>query len=317
MPTMWYEQARPPLDSAAAAYFLRRCLPPERRGRLIPLGKGDHCIAFRESTRVFRVARHAEAAAALRGEVCVLADIADRLPLPVPRPILCVPDDGPSFTEHEGIRGEVLTRDLWLDLPEARRECIAAELAAFIAALHDLPPEVGRRCGLDHIEAETLARSLRARAPTELYPLLDPPVRHRLDDLLVRCSAGATVRRGSCLLHRDIAPGHVFFDRTTARLTGIIDFGDVAVGDPARDFIYVYDDFGPEILVSVLAHYPREPAATILPRIRLWYLLEAAAWTIRMHEARNEAEWREGLGLIRRELGGPDLDWSHLAVDAS
>ena len=36
------------------------------------------------------------------------------------------------------------------------------------------------------------------------------------------------------LLHCDLAPGHVLYDPSTGALTGIIDFGDVAIGEPTN-----------------------------------------------------------------------------------
>lgn len=38
------------------------------------------------------------------------------------------------------------------------------------------------------------------------------------------------------VIHRDIAPQHILINRDKKNLTGIIDFGDLAIGDPAHDF---------------------------------------------------------------------------------
>jgi aminoglycoside 2''-phosphotransferase len=35
------------------------------------------------------------------------------------------------------------------------------------------------------------------------------------------------------LLHGDLSPDHILDDATADRLTGIIDFGDACLGDPA------------------------------------------------------------------------------------
>jgi aminoglycoside 2''-phosphotransferase len=295
-----------PRDHAAASALLADCLPEGRHQRLVPLGEGEFCLAFRDSTRILRVAKHAEAALALRAEACVLSEIADHLPVPVPRPAFRAPEGGPAFSIHEEVRGEVLTRESWLELPPVQRNRAAADLASLLRALHGLPLDAGRRCGLLRVlEVAGFARRLLEQAPGTLYPLLDPDTRQRLDDVLTRCSAGGRYDRATVLIHCDIASGHLLFDPADGRLTGIIDFGDLALGDPARDFIYIYEEFAPEMLAAVLSAYGREEASVLLPRVRLWYLLEAVSWTIRMHVGAEEAAIREGLHEIRRELTNP------------
>lgn len=38
------------------------------------------------------------------------------------------------------------------------------------------------------------------------------------------------------LIHGDLSPDHILFDREKGVVTGIIDFGDMHIGDPAYDF---------------------------------------------------------------------------------
>ncbi|MEZ4763391.1 MAG: phosphotransferase [Calditrichia bacterium] len=76
------------------------------------------------------------------------------------------------------------------------------------------------------------------------------------------------------MLHCDIAPGHLFFDPKSGHLTGVIDFGDIAIGNPARDFIYIYEDFGESIL-RLVPTLLRRNAPEWMSEIRKWYLLEA------------------------------------------
>src|SRR5258708_21610180 len=55
--------------------------------------------------------------------------------------------------------------------------------------------------------------------------------------------------------HHDLGVEHILVDRSTKRITGIIDWGDVALGDPANDFGKLYRDLGPEALEAVLRDY--------------------------------------------------------------
>lgn len=291
------------IDHARAVSILMDHLPEIGEGSLEPLGQGDFCLAFRQGQQVIRVARHAETAAALRREACVLSSIAERLPLPVPRLAFFTPPDCPPYTVHRAVNGATLTRERWEDLPAAAQDRSAADLANFLRVLHSLPVEIGQGCGLEVLAADSLAQELRETTRAALHGLLKPHEQVWLEDFLETCSReDHLAERQPALLHCDIAPGHVLYDPETGALAGIIDFGDIAIGDPARDFIYVYEDFGPAMLNAVLGYYAGMEDAKLVRDIHKWYLLEAIAWTVNRIAEQQTEDVEHGLTETRREL---------------
>jgi aminoglycoside 2''-phosphotransferase len=257
------------LDHSSAATLLANHLPAADHTSLEPFGHGDFCLAFKLGNQVIRVARPPNAATALRREACVLAAIAARRPLPVPRPTYLSPSACPPFIVHDEVVGEFLTRDDWANMPTVAREQAAADLATFLRALHSLPTELGLKCELVQFDGVALARRLREATAHTIHGLLDRETQGRLDETLERWSLPSRQEgRRPVLLHCDIAPGHLLYDPLTGSLTGMIDFGDIAVGDPARDFIYVYEDYGPTILTEVLSRYAGEDAPSMPSEIR-------------------------------------------------
>ena len=291
------------LDHSSAEKLLAGQFPDSA---LEPFGSGDFCIAFKNGDQVIRVARHHEAAAALKRESCILPTIASMLPLPVPEPTYHAPHGCPPVTIHKEIIGEVLTREAWEDMPTSARGKAASDLATFLKALHTLPIEIGLTCGLVQIDAATMASSLQDKAADTIYPLLEPNIQRKLYRTLENWSSQPNVRRPA-LLHCDIGPGHVLYDPWTLSLTGVIDFGDLVIGDPARDFIYIYEDFGSLILQAVLARYVGKDARKMMPAIRKWYLLEAISWTINMYVEQHEENLEHGLAEIKRELADMEM----------
>jgi len=289
------------LDHSNAAKLLSGQLPDEDPSSIEPFGSGDFCLAFRVRSQVFRVARHAEAAKALQRESCVLPRIAPLLPLPVPRPAYHAPQGCPPFTVHQEITGESLTRETWEGMPASARERAASDLAAFLRSLHALPIQIGLECGLMQIEATEIAQRLREETANTIQRLLKQETQHQLDQTLEQWSSQPAAQ-GPALLHCDIGPGHVLCDPSNLQLTGVIDFGDIVLGDPARDFIYIYEDFGPRLLREVLSRYAGQEASKMMPAIRKWYLLEAISWTMGMYEEQREADLEHGLAEIKREL---------------
>jgi aminoglycoside 2''-phosphotransferase len=136
-----------------------------------------------------------------------------------------------------------------------------------------------------------------------IHEFLDPETRHQLATTLEKWSLLSQPDEWQpSLLHCDIGPGHVLYDPQTKNVTGLIDFGDIVIGDPARDFIYIYEDYGPVILTEVLNRYAGQDALKMMFPIRKWYLLEAISWTCQMCVEQRSTDMSHGLDEIRREL---------------
>ena len=60
---------------------------------------------------------------------------------------------------------------------------------------------------------------------------------------------------GSVLTHQDLIDEHILFDAKSKRIVGIIDFGDLAMADRARDFarLWRYEDEG--LVDMILCYY--------------------------------------------------------------
>ena len=74
------------------------------------------------------------------------------------------------------------------------------------------------------------------------------------------------------LAHADLGAEHLL--ATDGRLTGVIDWSDAAVTDPALDFARLYRDFGPTFLDATLAAYGRDSPAF---RRRITFFARCAA----------------------------------------
>src|SRR5690606_13803533 len=139
---------------------------------------------------------------------------------------------------------------------ESERAALAGAVGGFLAALHRLDVSLVSRCGLrqsDHAgDIGRLRQAVADAADTTLPAFL----RARLETCFDRYLSGpidAAYR--PAILHADLSPEHVRFDPDAAVLTGVIDWGDVRIGDPARDFIFLYEDWGTDFLGIALDAY--------------------------------------------------------------
>jgi aminoglycoside phosphotransferase (APT) family kinase protein len=227
------------LAPEAAAGLIERQFPALAPARLDLLGAGWDNTAFRVNGRfVFGFPRRQIAVGLLEQEIRVLPLLAPHLPLPIPVPAFAGgPDEGYPypFAGCPYIPGTTACQIAW---SEAERSKTAAPLGRFLAALHQIPVSEetrmwARRDELAHEEAPARER-LRALAPA--LGGLDVEALADLTERLALIPAGAGP---TGWVHGDLYARHLLVD-DERRLCGVIDWGDVHLGEPALDLMIAF-----------------------------------------------------------------------------
>lgn len=133
-------------------------------------------------------------------------------------------------------------------------------LGRFLYDLHLMPPEY---LGMRPRPAEVVRSERRADAAEKLAltgSILGPATRAKLETLLVGfVDDDANWRFSTCITHGDIGPPHVLVQED-GNLAGVVDWGDMEVGDPANDLAWVLGAM-PKVGERVLSAYGGEPDA--------------------------------------------------------
>jgi aminoglycoside phosphotransferase (APT) family kinase protein len=132
-----------------------------------------------------------------------------------------------------------------LDEPARVPETTTATLAGFLADLHEIPTAPLRAAGLadeDTPPAEWLAEARHQHA--RVAELVPAPHRAAVAAFLA-APAPLWAAPAPVLLHNDLGAEHVLVDPATRAVTGIIDWADAAIGDPAYDHAKLLRDLGP------------------------------------------------------------------------
>lgn len=212
-----------------------------------PLATGWDNTVFRVGGRwVFRFPRREIAVPGVLREIEHLPRLAGRLTLPIPVPELVGRPAGGFPWPFWGAR-VVAGRELVdADLPDSARVAAAAGAGAFLRALHDprLVAEAGEGLPQDPI---------RRGAPGVRAPM----ARERLDRLARQGlwepspATEAVLDEGARLgaptgdlvvCHGDLHPRHLLVDGE-GRASGVIDWGDLCLADPAVDLSLAYGAF--------------------------------------------------------------------------
>ncbi len=171
-------------------------------------------------------------------------------PLPVPEPTFIAAEQGClAYFKLPGIP--------LLDIPRGTRSdhgtSIAAALGDLLTALHAVA--IDRWADLVDTDDHPLAECRREAAQT--YPAVagQIPAMHRRSIETFLDAALPHDGYAPAFSHNDLGIEHVLVDPVTPTVTGIIDWSDAAIVDPAYDFGLLYRDLGPAALGIAVRHY--------------------------------------------------------------
>jgi aminoglycoside 2''-phosphotransferase len=238
--------------------------------QLTELGRGADSVAYLvDGEWVMRVPVTANAQRTLARELALLGGLAPALPLPIPAFERVGRRDGRLlFAGYRVLAGEPLTT-------EAHDGAFAA-LAAFLDALHAYPVGAARAAGVSEELTSGGYHPAQRELPGRLAGLLTTREVARLDALFERFERDHRPERiPAVLLHSDLKPEHVLRDPATGRLTGVLDWGDVAVGDGDFDLAVIGIFFGAAFLARLLEHLPRRDPELVREKGRFFTLLRA------------------------------------------
>jgi aminoglycoside phosphotransferase (APT) family kinase protein len=269
------DAALPDPSTDVVRSLLARHVPEWRVRSVVPLGAGLDNAAFDvDGELVVRCSTHPDPEVRSRRvlrEARLLATVAARSPLPVPVPRFTAVDDGClAYTRLSG-------RPL-LDVPVAQRSRLAAvvgaELGGLLTALAALPTELMTDlAGIDDTPSGEWLDECR-----DLLPRLAPaiPDRHLPAVEAFLDADPPSPARELVFTHGDLGIEHVLVDPDTGRVTGILDWGDAAVTDPAHDLGLILRDLGPQALDATLAAYGAPPDGVPALRRRIEFSARCA-----------------------------------------
>jgi aminoglycoside phosphotransferase (APT) family kinase protein len=217
---------------------------------------------------IVRLPRRANIQQHFAAETGLPAELADMLSVPVPRPELSQNNLTPAV-RYRRLPGTQL--DKHLDGPH--RLALADRLGRFLGELHDFPTSRAMELGVRAYDPPSWLEQFRifyANARLHAFPLLTPRERMQATDLIESHVEGDDkLSFMPSLMHGDLAPEHVLCN-TAGLITGVIDWTDARIGDPAVDLAWLVHGTDSEFAGAVLASYPANDPAMV-ERARFYY----------------------------------------------
>jgi aminoglycoside phosphotransferase (APT) family kinase protein len=199
----------------------------------------DHVVSAASGLTVRRRRRPGADGLSVTAEAALLGLVAKVSPLPVPRVLGLWPER--EEMEMERVPGVPLLELL----PRARAselERLGGELGRFLAAVNAIP--VSEVAGTVPVDDTSMTAYLEEAAEMVDVVVDEVPLPHQRAVLRFLAAAPPAEPDELRLSHHDLGAEHVFVMPESLAITGIIDWSDAAVTDPALDLGLVLRDLG-------------------------------------------------------------------------
>lgn len=231
-------EAQQIIEPPMALQLIREQFPelPVKNIRLLGAG-WDNTAFIIDEQLIFRFPRREIALPLLEAEWCALPKLAPRLPLPIPIPEWKGSPTASFPWPFIGYRMIPGFTACYANLTEEQRVALAEPIAKFLSTLHATPRSMISQC---HIPGDNRSRIDGS--------LLIPKIKKNFEELSLlgllesKKQLESTLENlqhfraplGSSIVHGDFYVRHLLVDEKH-HLAGVIDWGDIHLGDPAID----------------------------------------------------------------------------------
>ncbi|MFD8822650.1 viomycin phosphotransferase [Streptomyces sp. NPDC059605] len=275
--------------------LLNRLLPNDKPDDLA-VRQGQFHIVVIGSDRVVCLPRTRAAAARLPERVAALHALAGLdLGFRTPEPLFQGSADEVPFLILSRIPGEPLKSDALNDAQVV--DTVATQYVTLLSALALVGTDETVRAVLPQA-AESRWRRFAENVRAELFQLMSDSGRLRAERELAALDSLPHVTRA--VVHGDLGAENVLWEWTHGlpHLSGVLDWDDVALGDPAEDLAAIGAGYGRELLERVLAlgSWSNHGILARIAAIRGTFALQQALYAIRDGD---EEELADGLADYR------------------
>ena len=237
--------------------IIRRALDLPSVGVIRPLRDGaDHWAFDVNGLFIARVLKERDehTRGALEREAALLIMLARVSPLPVPQVVATDPSAG--LMVHRRIPGTPL-----FERPAADPHAIMDPLADFVAAIHGVPLETVEHLVQRDESALNGYVTEAAALMQQIAAYLTSAQRTRVELFLGTPPPPASLQSTFC--HNDLGAEHILASDDRSELTGVIDWSDAALADPAVDIGRLLRDFGFGVAEAALRRASHEETTLV------------------------------------------------------
>lgn len=227
----------------------------------------DHVVIIFDEKLIFRFPKDKECKDKFKNEIQLLNYLKKRVKVGIPEYIY-VPNDK-SFTGYKMLNGQGLKYSQFKHFTTSEKEKFSKQIADFLTNLHTTPKSAISKFNINADNPEKKYKGLVGNTQKFLFPRLNKKevlvIQKYLDELKVALDHSNYT---NVLIHNDLNWDHILWDNKKEQVN-IIDFSDCTFGDPASDFVGLWE-YGSKFTNRIYELYQGKKDDQLLDRSQLY-----------------------------------------------
>ncbi len=254
---------------------IEKCFPDLAVDSIKLTGEGlDNLALAVNGEFVFRFPRHAEGAAKIEIEAAFLPELQEGLDVRIPSPgfVGTDPGTGLTFSGYRWIEGVPLEPEVLLGLDRGVQRSLTEQIARFLGHLHSFPVDQAGLLGLEANDFEADYAGDLQPIRELLLPRLEKHEREYVEQLYDDyLSYPGNFDYEPTVIHADLSPEHILYDPAAQVIAGVIDWGDIEIGDPDYELNWLYGSYGAGFLQTYLTFNSHPAPYRLLRKLRFFH----------------------------------------------
>jgi aminoglycoside 2''-phosphotransferase len=238
---------------------------------------GKHAdILILNKKEVFKFAKYDWSAGFIENEVRIINQIGKSLSIPLPK----AESLEIGIAKFTYIKGEPLYRNTLLQLGGRIQDMVAEQLAIFLKQLHSISLKGEGIGNLSECQASMNREDWLNKyeeIQRKVFPFCDSYSKEYFRQIFSPLVKDKNfMDYHPCLIHGDLMPYHLIYNKGSNRISGVIDFGLSGIGDPAYDVGVVLDNLGEGFVKRMSKYYKN--ITYFIDRSRFYAYVSSLTW---------------------------------------
>ncbi len=255
---------------------------------------------------IFRLPKHERASTSLKKEIKILPKIKNSLNLSIPdftfigKPSRIFPM---YYAGYKKIEGKALSKKTFNNLSTQEKDKTAQQIAVFLKKLHSFPIKDNEKEYLKVKDFKAKCKSDYHGAKEKIYPILTSAERKSLDKIFKEyLNNSYNFKYKPTLIHNDLSYDHIFFDTKENRICGIIDFGNITIGDPDYDFTLIAYYYGEKFIKRIIKYYEHQNEKRLMEKLKLFQICKSTRRIIDGLKYKNVKKYKDSIRFLKSQL---------------
>ena len=214
--------------------------------------------------------RNEKGAQLIKNEIDILKLLSTYISFKIPKPLYYSLNIENPFMVYEKIPGISLSR-CFNEIKSSKKQKIAFQIADFLSDLHSLRLDESSK--LKSLSPEKYCdywKNICSEMKKEIFPKLKSEQKRWLNKIFSNfLDDKQNFKFTPCVIHGDFDTSNILVDPNRSNITGIIDFEESSIFDPAADFLF-YDE-GDKFLTHIVDNYKGIKEESFLNRMKFLF----------------------------------------------